>query len=102
MPRLPKKMKRKLRQELYYIQKYGLSDHFDKVNIQEEEACTKILDIDGLIAFMYSVEPKYAYQFDIVWQAIRTKEGEDASRNPSKIFKKIQSQEKLMNPEFLE
>lgn len=101
IPRLPKKMKRKLRQELYYIQKYGLSDHFDKVDIQEEEACTKILDIDGLIAFMYSVEPKYAYRFDIAWQAIRTKEGEDISRNPSKIFKKIQSQEKLINPEFL-
>jgi hypothetical protein len=35
---------------------------------------------------MYSVEPKYAYQFDITWQAIRVKQNLKQSRDPSNFL----------------
>lgn len=88
MPRIPKRVKKKLRQTLYYINKYGLKDHLEKIDAQDES----IVDwIDGLIAFVYSVEPEQAYKFDIAWQAIRKKENLKPSRYPSKLIKRLRS-----------
>lgn len=98
-PRLPKQMKRKLRQALYYAYKYSLADHFKKIGIQDVNLMiSQIVKIDGMIAFMYSVEPEYAYRLDMLWQAIRMKENIEPSRNPSKLFVKIQGQKGLSYP----
>ena len=92
-PRLPKKMKRQLRQILYYIDKYGLENHLDRIETKDNiDSMVLPNQIDGLIAFMYSVEPKYAYEFDVAWQNILVKEGNKPSRNPSKLLRKWQSQ----------
>lgn len=94
MPRLPKQMKRRLRQTLHYAYKYNLTDHFQKSAIKIEDEYSMELEIrkiDGLIAFMYSVELEYAYRFDIIWQEILAKEGREPSRDPSKLLKKWQS-----------
>jgi len=96
MPRIPKQIKRKLRQKLYYMNKYGLLDHAAKVLIQED-TLTEFLNVDGWIAFMYSVEPDYAYRFDIIWQAVLTKSGFKRSRDPSKIMDKLQVQKKIVD-----
>lgn len=91
MPRIPKQIKRKLRQRLYYMNKYDLLDHAAKV---KEDTLSELLNVDGWIAFMYSVEPDYAYQLDVIWQEVRTKSGFKQSRNPSKIMDKLQAQKK--------
>ena len=102
MPRLPKQMKRRLRQELYYAHKHGLRDHLEKSSIQDSGgADTYVNEIDGLIAFMYSVEPNRAYQFDTMWQIIRLKGGLSKSRDPAKIFRKW-GQQSLSYPSLLE
>ena len=88
-PRISKQVKRKLRQVIYYMQKYGLSNHFEKVIIEDEDVQSEFFDVDGLIAFMYSVEPEYAYKFDLDWQKICIKEGIKPSRSPSKLFEKF-------------
>jgi RNA-directed DNA polymerase len=101
IPRLPKQVKRHLRQELYYADKYGLLNHLQKTRIQGDSA-SYINRIDGLIAFMYSVEPKCACNFDIMWQEIRSKENLPKSRDPSKIFNKCQLQKSLNYPSSIE
>jgi len=101
-PRLPKQVKRHLRQELYYIDKYGLLNHLDKIELQEYSIMAYINRIDGLIAFMYSVEPKCAYEFDTLWQIIRSKEALSKSRNPSKILNKHQLKKDLNNSILVE
>ncbi len=100
IPRLPKQMKRHLRQELYYAYKHGLPEHLEKSGIQDSRG-TYINKIDGLIAFMYSVEPNRAYQFDTIWQRIRAREGLLQSRDPAKIFKKW-GQQSLSYPSLKE
>lgn len=100
MPRLPKRVKRHLRQELYYAAKYGLLNHLEKIGIQEP--LSYIRRIDGLIAFMYSVEPKCAHNFDIIWQEILLKLKCPQSRNPSKLLKKYQLQKGFNDPSLLE
>jgi len=87
MPRIPKKVKKQLRQVLYCIDKYGLDSHLEKIDDQRG----RISWIDGLIAFMYSVEPEQAYKLDIAWQTILTKEDLPTSRDPFKVITKWRS-----------
>jgi RNA-directed DNA polymerase len=89
-PRLPKRMKRQLRQELHYANKFGLESHFQKIGIKNvDDMGIQIYRINGLIAFMYSVEPAYAYQFDVVWQEILKRENlEDLTRTPSQLLER--------------
>jgi RNA-directed DNA polymerase len=89
-PRLPKAMKRKLRQTLYYASNHGLNNHFQKTGITDVDLMiASIYKIDGLIAFMYSVEPNRAYEFDEIWQSIRISEDIPQSRYPSKIIERM-------------
>ena len=98
MPRIPKKIKKQLRQALYYIDKYGLESHIEKVNDQQERG--RASWIDGLIAFTYSVEPEQAYKLDIAWQAILTKEEDllTSRRDPSKLIRKWRSSQNINHP----
>lgn len=69
-PRIPKDVKKRLRQSLHYASKYGLASHLYKIQCPDEYSAFEIRKIDGLIAFMYSVEPERAVEFDLQWQAI--------------------------------
>lgn len=106
-PRIPKDVKRKLRQILHYASKYGLESHLYKIQCHDEYSVPfEIRRIDGLIAFIYSVEPERALQFDIQWQEILKQwkeilkanellEDEDidwvSPRNPHAIFARCSS-----------
>lgn len=68
IPRIPKNLKRQLRQVVYYASKYGLKSHLDKIKCQDIDS--EIRRLDGIIAFMYSVEPEHAFQLDVEWQKI--------------------------------
>lgn len=84
-PRVPKKMKRALRQELYYIQKYGLEEHIQwrrrlrhldhverevKVVLLEEQAERECNRITGWVDFMTSIEPDFGNKVKNQWIAI--------------------------------
>jgi hypothetical protein len=72
-PRIPKKIKRKIRQELYYIKKFGYESHickkldFDEDNCDEDfvsEEKRKLKNrIKGWIDYIHSIEPKVAKSF---------------------------------------
>jgi len=68
IPQIPKNLKRQLRQVVYYASKYGLNSHLDKIKCQD--IGSEIRMLDGIIAFMYSVEPEHAFQLDVEWQKI--------------------------------
>jgi retron-type reverse transcriptase len=113
-PRIPKDVKRKLRQILHYASKYGLESHLSKIQCHDEYSVPfEIRRIDGLIAFMYSVEPERALQFDIKWQEILKQwkeilkasellEDEDidwvSPRNPHAIFARCSSRQVCVAP----
>lgn len=70
-PRISKDVKRRLRQILHYASKYGLESHLSKMQFCDGYSeVFEIRRLDGLIAFIYSVEPERALQFDIQWQEI--------------------------------
>ncbi|HEY9802110.1 MAG TPA: reverse transcriptase family protein [Leptolyngbyaceae cyanobacterium] len=88
-PRIPKFIKKQLRQILYYADKYGWDNHYYKVNSCNHKNTYYCMErIDGLIAFMYSVEPDRALQLDIQWQKILKDEGivDEQGRDPHDIF----------------
>jgi RNA-directed DNA polymerase len=88
-PRIPKFIKKQLRQILYYASKYGWDNHQYKVNSHNHKNMYyDIKRIDGLIAFMYSVEPDRAFEFDLQWQKILKEEGivDEQERDPYAIF----------------
>ncbi len=61
------KIKRKIRQDIYYIKKYGLNSHMSHCNIEKENYLNHIL---GIINWVLFVEPKneefIQYKKDIV------------------------------------
>lgn len=84
-PRMSKGLKRKIRQHLYYADRYGLESHLDKVN--PGNPIGTWIWIDGIIAFLYSVEPEYALKFDLQWQQILLNEDLKPSRKePHDIY----------------
>jgi len=70
-PRIPKRMKRNLRLELYYIKRFGLIEHVKRRYGLDEVSETKLLKegarITGWIDFMTSVEPIIGNRFKSQW-----------------------------------
>lgn len=68
-PHAPKKMKRLLRQELYYVRKYGLSDHLTRIgstgNLQRN-----VNRLDGMVNYVSSIEPGHARHILSLWREI--------------------------------
>lgn len=71
-PRLPKAMKRRLRQELYFIQKFGLKQHLGAANYSSFQS--GINKIDGRIGYVTGVERQLGKQMRTQWRAALQKE----------------------------
>jgi hypothetical protein len=54
---VPSTLKRRLRQTLHYIERYGLSDHLGRSGSTRSEG-QAVARITGTIAFIQSVEPE--------------------------------------------
>ncbi len=59
-PRLPRTTKRWLRQVAYYIGKFGVEDHCDRLHIEGDERERVLYRLDGWVRFGWSVEPDFA------------------------------------------
>lgn len=55
-PRLPRPFKKRLRQELYYIGRYGLESHAQRANVAPDKLR---LRLGGRIAYADSIEPEF-------------------------------------------
>jgi reverse transcriptase-like protein len=65
-PRLPKRLKRRLRLVMYYIEKHGLADHWTRVGV--DDAIREEAWISGMLKYAGSIEPQLVSQ----WQYIFT------------------------------
>lgn len=65
---VPRDFKRKIRQEVHYIKKYGLIDHMEKSKCQKKKYCRSLL---GRICFWLQVEPENQFAINakkhILW-----------------------------------
>tara|TARA_R110002049_G_scaffold20717_1_gene75859 strand:+ start:14810 stop:16507 length:1698 start_codon:yes stop_codon:yes gene_type:complete len=64
-PHVPRRFKRRLRQELYYIQKHGILDHLQRDT--KEPYQTGINRIDGTVRYVASIESKLAPRLREQW-----------------------------------
>lgn len=54
-PRLPKRLKRQLRLEMYFIAKHGLDEHLDRT--KQKRTGSYVIWLDGLLKYAHSIEP---------------------------------------------
>lgn len=67
-PRVPKEMKRRLRQDLHHARKRGLTHHFGRRGYGSLQ--TGINHIDGLIRYVRGIEPAVGLAFHSQWVEI--------------------------------
>lgn len=65
-PRLPKKLKRRLRLAVYYASKYG-KEHFERSR-RVDSITPSWAQMKGMIAYAYSIEPEFAKK---LWRLLR-------------------------------
>lgn len=70
-PRIPRKIKRQIRQELRFAKKFGLKDHLGR--IKENSIQHAVNRIDGTIRYINAVEPELAQELQKVWKEILLK-----------------------------
>jgi RNA-directed DNA polymerase len=79
-PRAPRPLKRRLRQELHYAERFGLSNHLGKLGRQTIQA--GINRIDGTIRYLNAIEPTLAQTLRRRWQVLLDREGLSVSYAP--------------------
>lgn len=71
-PRIPRPMKRKIRQELHYMAKYGFRSHFKNIGIDSDYIPAEMERILGWIRYISAIEPilgkEYARIFNDISQ----------------------------------
>lgn len=79
-PHVPRALKRKLRQELYYCRKFGIAGHLR--GIDERLYQTNVNRIDGTVRFVASIESRYGEQLRKEWNDILAVDSVSASYEP--------------------
>lgn len=79
-PHVPRKLKRRLRQELYYCQKFGTHGHLAAIG--EQYAQTGINRIDGTVRYVASIERRTADRLRRTWNTILYNESASTSYAP--------------------
>lgn len=67
-PRIPKKMKKQLRQEFYYIMRYGFPAHFKARNEKAERGYKRI---NGWLDYITSVEPELGFELQKTYKTLK-------------------------------
>ena len=56
MPHAPRALRKKLRQELYYCNKFGIKSHFTKTNVKGNIIQSRINQLHGMVCYIYHIE----------------------------------------------
>lgn len=82
-PHVPRVKKHRLRQELYYAQKFGLEDHCHRLGIVDAQMIQQEVNrLDGMVKFTAFHEPSLAAKLKTDWQEILSKSGDRPSYKP--------------------
>lgn len=79
-PRLPRKLKRRLRLIMYYVEKYGLADHWNKVGVDDqnrEEAW-----LWGMLKYAGPIEPQLVSRWKQIFDAAMSDKESDLDPDP--------------------
>lgn len=70
IPRIPKWKKKDFRQKIFYMKKYGIKGHLNRIG--SEEGIVAIVNrFDGLISFYSSIEPHFISKYVDSWEQIK-------------------------------
>jgi hypothetical protein len=82
-PHVPRRKKRRLRQEIYFAKKYGLDDHLHRLGFNDHRLIQREINrIDGLVKFIAFHEPKLSLLLKSNWGEILQKSGHRPSFRP--------------------
>lgn len=82
-PHVPRKKKRRLRQEIHYASKFGLDDHFRHQGINDSQtAQMEINRLDGLVKYIAFHEPRHSAKLKTAWSNILLASGDKPSFAP--------------------
>lgn len=82
-PHVPRLKKRRLRQEIYYAEKYGLDDHLHHIGINDPRIIQQQINrLDGLVKFIAHHEPKLASHLKPTWTKVLQVSGNSPSFEP--------------------
>lgn len=70
-PRIPRAFKRRLRQELYYCNKYGIEDHLNRINRQDTQK--EVNRIDGSVRYIGYIEKQKFLTLKSNWNGLLKK-----------------------------
>jgi hypothetical protein len=84
-PHVPRHRKKALRQQLYYMQKFGVEDHFRRIGINDTDVIQQALNsVDGMVKFVAHHEPQIAAPLKFQWNEILRVNGKAPSFTPKK------------------
>lgn len=66
-PHVPKAMKRRLRQEIYYASKYGISEHITRTGQRHSHGLNRI---DGMVKYVSFIEKDTSYDYRAEWNSL--------------------------------
>ena len=72
-PRVPYKFKHKLRQELYYSDRFGIRDHAGKAGYRSYDSCVN--SIDGRISYVQGIEHELGTKMRRLWTDLLERDG---------------------------
>lgn len=82
-PHVPRKKKRRLRQEIYYASKFGLDDHFRHQGINDSHIVQmEVNRLDGLVKYVAFHEPRQSAKLKTAWSDILQASGDKPSFAP--------------------
>ncbi|MGF0667592.1 reverse transcriptase family protein [Stenotrophomonas maltophilia] len=85
-PHAPRAMKKKLRQELYYIDRYGFADHISRSRCSGTEQ-HNVNRVDGMVSYISSVEPRHSYRLRLMWEKLRAANNIERSFEPRPVIR---------------
>lgn len=84
-PHVPRGRKRTLRQQLYYMKKFGINDHFKWLGIHSPIwVQQKVNSIDGMVKWVAHHEPRTAAKLKSRWNEVLRAEGWKPSFEPKR------------------
>ncbi|MBZ9696424.1 MULTISPECIES: reverse transcriptase family protein [unclassified Mesorhizobium] len=84
-PHVPRDRKQALRQQLYYMEKFGIDDHFRRIGTNDSDVIQQALNsIDGMVKFVAHHEPCIAAPLKMQWNEILRVNGKKPSFKPKK------------------
>ena len=81
-PHAPRRLKKGLRQDLYFADKYGLDEHLAHLGISGHECQRYINHLDGIVKYVAFQEPNLAKRIVPLWSKILSESGAGPSFEP--------------------